>query len=473
MFQGGTRPPPAKGAKGFANRPTPATKGAWAGKTIHGKTGVPGKSAPANCMKGGKDSMKPSPAGLKGGKGPVQSPPIGLKGGKGPAKPPINGSKAGKGVALPAPNAVKGLAQPFRNQASGKAPAPALPSLQSRISTMSTKLGTEADSIANSIMDLNLDDDVIRQHLERIVRLRSNVKMLYDQQAGQAGKGGVKEVKTKAQKRPAEQKGVINSHWSHGQKVNWKGLFQEWVLAEIHRPVVKGDVVYETTEAQDEDGKKVFFGKMTCMVMEDDTGARLEYTSDESATNIKDAEQLAAKVALMNCRPDQHDEAERQHQLFLEGSVEKDEAPAPKKAKTASVGGVPFADAKSKLNHGAQMLLGRAVMKGDVTYDVAMVEGSLPLLWVATVSLPNFDPETRFEGEACSDKKLAENSAAAKYLEAFADEIAEKKVERDARMEQKRAEREAEKAAKMEEEDAGTMEEEAGQKEEEEQNPYL
>merc|ERR1712113_857119 len=106
--------------------------------------------------------------------------------------------------------------------------------------------------------------------------------------------------------------------------------------------------------------------------------------------------------------------------------------------------GGPFADEKCRMNHGAQMLLGRAVQKGDVVYDVRLVQGSgHPGKFIATVALPGF-ADGKYEGEPFSDKKSAENSAAAKFLETFEDEIAEKKAERDERVEQRRLEKEAE-----------------------------
>merc|ERR1712014_32823 len=135
--------------------------------------------------------------------------------------------------------------------------------------------------------------------------------------------------------------------------------------------------------------------------MGDDKGACLEYTSDEPASNVKDAEQLVSKLALLCVRPDQHDEAERQHQLFCEGNTEIEESPAPKKLKSA--GSYSFADDKCRLNHGAQMLLGRAIRKGDVTYEVVRVPGSEPPTWVATVAIPEFDEHSRYEGDPCTD----------------------------------------------------------------------
>merc|ERR1719356_1649443 len=95
------------------------------------------------------------------------------------------------------------------------------------------------------------------------------------------------------------------------------------------------------------------------------------------------------------------------------------------------------------MNHGAQVLLGRAVTKEDVVYEVTTVQGSVPPTFVATVALPNFDPDSRCEGEPCLDTKSAENSAAARFLLTFADEIAAKQVERDARVKQKRKEKKA------------------------------
>ena len=286
------------------------------------------------------------------------------------------------------------------------------------VPSLSAQFGIEVDGIRNALMDLNVDEYSIRQLLENIFRIRSRL-------ATAKGKATSKGGKTKEKKRPAEK--PLNLHWIHADTVNWKNLYQEWLVSQIRRPINKLDTVYTAIRVQGDEGKTRFLGnlKVTCMV--DADGNNLEYTVDEAATSIVGAQMLVARLALFTCNPELHDEIDQEHLHFLERR--KMEEPAPKKAKTDADS---FVDDKNRLNHGAQMLLGRLLRRGDVVYETHQVNdvGSAQPLYVASVMVRDFDP-VRQVGEPCSDKKAAENSAAAKFLEKYRSAIAAKEAARD------------------------------------------
>merc|ERR1712083_2580 len=108
-------------------------------------------------------------------------------------------------------------------------------------------------------------------------------------------------------------------------------------------------------------------------------------------------------------------------------------APAAKKLKTEN--SISTAEPKSQLNHAAQLLLARTLQKEDIVYDTQPVEGG----FVSLVSIPQYNADGWFQGETLPDKRQAESSAAAAFLEAHTELIAEAKIERDQRVAEKKA----------------------------------
>ena len=90
------------------------------------------------------------------------------------------------------------------------------------------------------------------------------------------------------------------------------------------------------------------------------------------------------------------------------------------------------------------MLLGRLLRRGEVVYETHQVNdvGSAPPLYVSSVMVRDFDP-VRQVGEPRSDKKAAENSAAAKFLEKYRSAIDAKEAARDEKRQLKGKERRA------------------------------
>merc|ERR1711920_398315 len=134
-------------------------------------------------------------------------------------------------------------------------------------------------------------------------------------------------------------------------------------------------------------------------------------------------------------RPDIYEEVLRLHTEWESNGSPA--APAAKKLKTEN--SISTAEPKSQLNHAAQLLLARTLQKEDIVYDTQPVEGG----FVSLVSIPQYNADGWFQGETFADKRQAESSAAAAFLEAHTELIAEAKIERDARV----AERNSQKAA--------------------------
>merc|ERR1712039_362244 len=111
-------------------------------------------------------------------------------------------------------------------------------------------------------------------------------------------------------------------------------------------------------------------------------------------------------------------------------------APAAKKLKSEN--SVSTAEPKSQLNHAAQLLLRRTLQKEDIVYDTQAVEGGG---FVSLVSVPAYNADGWFQGETFADKGQAESSAAAAFLEAHTELIAEAKIEREQRVADKAREK--------------------------------
>lgn len=282
---------------------------------------------------------------------------------------------------------------------------------------MSGMLQEHVNYHAETLMDLNTTEDDIRLQLEQILQIRADML------------AGIQERQREKVEKPPRPSGPagINLMWVHITNPNWKNMLQEHIQSEIARPVAKTDMTWETMVTESPEGKQ-FWGTLTCHCLVDDaTGEAPVYASEEPCASDKEATQLAAKFALMNMRPDIYEEAERLHALWLQEGGVADE-PAAKRYKPGSTLNVPTADPKSGVNHAAQLLLGRNFNKESVVYDTQPAEGG----YVSAVSIPALDPEGWFGGELFEDKKKAEASAAQAFLDAYADIIAERKVEREA-----------------------------------------
>merc|ERR1719210_700826 len=69
--------------------------------------------------------------------------------------------------------------------------------------------------------------------------------------------------------------------------------------------------------------------------------------------------------------------------------------------------GTPPEDAKSRLSQGAQLVLSRPLMKGDIIYKTWITEDGSGT-FSASVCLPEYDPTTSYLGLTAPTKKQAE-----------------------------------------------------------------
>lgn len=134
-----------------------------------------------------------------------------------------------------------------------------------------------------------------------------------------------------------------------------------------------------------------------------------QFTAKEAQKSKKAAEIAAAKVAF--------------EALYAE-AFKKLTAPA-KPAKGQKRKAESCENPKYKLHHGVSLMIANAsarnATKEDVSYTVTAQEGSKPPLFMATVTIPEYEGGKSFSGEWCEGKQKAEHSAAQAALTAMAD----------------------------------------------------
>jgi len=237
----------------------------------------------------------------------------------------------------------------------------------------------------------------------------------------------------------------------------WKTRLAQAYSQEHRQPPTKGQIVYTSVPVEGE-------GFM-CTVSCDKFSAG--YETEEVHDSQKAAEEAAAMAALEGEFPKAYEEvpayvkkkgaAFAAEAVGVAASKKADGVAASKKAGKANGTGAvkrkapPSSDAKTQLNGGFAILVGRPLTKADFEYTVAEVDGSS----VATLTLHCVEEGSTsvFEGESAAgtspqSKKQAEQYAAAAALKVYQDQIDAKLPEHTAMKEQRKAEKDAKAALK-------------------------
>merc|ERR1712232_142930 len=133
------------------------------------------------------------------------------------------------------------------------------------------------------------------------------------------------------------------------------------------------------------------------------------YTGEEPGQSKKAAEQGAAKAATKALFPEEFKKLSSSTPAMPAWMTQGWQAPQKAKAP-------PSEDPKNKLNHGMQLLLGRSMLKGEMSFEVQTIEPSgegKATQYQATMTLTPYEGGKSFVGEVSDSKSNAEKSAAA------------------------------------------------------------
>lgn len=342
-----------------------------------------------------------------------------------PAKPAAGGAAGGKPAA--AGMVAAGAIVPAGGAAGAAALRPKKVETQN-LPVLEAKLSTDANSLYEGVLDLNVSGQHLEATWRTLVELRGKIREAYgappeaiSTPAGGAGKGAGKQAG--------------GSQWgadwgaaggSGAGTIDWKSKLTQAVTKQSRRALTKGELAFRmvSEEANKYVAAVSFSGWQAA-----------EYTGVE-ATSKRQAEHEAAKVALQAEYPEEYTAAEagQAFQGFSAWFAAKgpEAMQTGQKRKAAALDGLPpTIDPKSRLNQAIQLMLTRPIAKGDIQYDTRESEGS----FISTVTLTNVPGP--IEGTAAENQKLAEQSAATAALEQLAPQLGPLEEEAKAKKAQK------------------------------------
>jgi len=288
---------------------------------------------------------------------------------------------------------------------------------QAALQNLQSELAHIANSLYEGILNLNVPMSAVSSMMDHTMKLRAQLLTMYGvptMPAGGAGPG---------------QEGFSD----------YKSTLNYAVSKRAGRGLTKGELTYTVSEGEG--------GGYWCQVMAPPGILQQEYWSADVATSKRAAEHAAAKVALEAEFPD----------LVGAMAMSPALAAAPVAAMLGATGGVKRKSTvpveicpKTKLMHGVQLLIDRPVAKGEVAYTSQSMEDPAGggTSWMASVSIPAYDPAMTWAGEPASNQKEAEQNAAHAAYEALKDTIAPLEEERKAKKAKKNQEKTEEWKAK-------------------------
>jgi len=188
------------------------------------------------------------------------------------------------------------------------------------------------------------------------------------------------------------------------EETNWKGLLYGEYSKATKTENVKEHAIFEVEEVEEEGKRGGWLARLTLdeQVFEGDV-----------MPNKKAAEKSVCKAAVEYLFP------EVLTRQLVETQAKRKKRPLEQPADDPP---------KQRLAQAIGLLLGRSMMKSDLTFEYQEIaeEGSINgrnAQWIAGVVVVAIDAETCYEGEMCSNKKLAETSACEAALVALAHQI--------------------------------------------------
>jgi len=257
------------------------------------------------------------------------------------------------------------------------------------------QLSNIAWKVYESILDLNVPSASLQSEWSEVNRVRDRMLAHYGivpQPAFVAPRGGGG--------MPAVSGGIPKA----GGEVAWKSKLNEFLAKAHKRSMSKGELVFEVVE--DQGGYIGTLSSPAGLLSQ-------EYQSEFPATSKKMAEHQVSKVALQAEFPQEFFMLEQQEQGLMSGNpMTGFEEPPTKKRKIGGEVAVAAQDPKSRLMHYAQLLLERPVTKTDVVFEVSQAGPNTGDGFSATVSMPEYDPNSVWQGQLAETRKSAETFAA-------------------------------------------------------------
>jgi len=370
----------------------------------------------------GMMSMQPQQQSWKGGKATTGGSTMGGKGGG-----------AGGGFSV--------------GQANNGGSAAQLPKLEETLSTKSW-------SMYESLLNLNVSQADVSRQWSEISALRAKILKIYNiptKPAGAAAAAGAianaPGVRAPGGRAKATLGGQVKTA-SDGPKepYSWKNTLARLIVKRAGRSITKADLTYEVAAANEADPNSGYYCRVFT-AMGDTTILSQPYATEEMSVNKKVAEQAVARVAVQYEFPEDFQECVRKENAAIAagfgvagmpGAAEVAAAArnrparaalsnlaasvAPTKGtKRARAETVPHnamdpskVDCKRRVQHVTQLLLGRSVEKGDITWEYQESPGAN----VATVTIVGYDP-TQYSSAPCVNKKEAESQAADQAIESL------------------------------------------------------
>lgn len=262
---------------------------------------------------------------------------------------------------------------------------------------METKMANAAWSMYEHILHLDTSMEALQKEWNSIAALRVQILKTY----------GVPVTWTPA----GAGAGVIApvGGAAAGPEVSAKSKLQTLICRKIKRSLQKDELTYQVMEA--EGG---YIASLSCA-----TGLLAsDYQSETAQKSKKDAEADVARMAIEAEYP----EAENPAAMLWPQKGTK------RKAESQAVASAEI-EPKSKLNNALMLLIGRACIKGDITYD-SVQQGEM---YVGTCKVAEFQGGKTFTGPPAETKKAAESAAAEKAYAAWAHLIGPAEVEHKAK----------------------------------------
>jgi len=355
----------------------------------------------------------------KGGKGCGQG---GVKGGAFPGgKAPARTSLA-RSLRMTAGASMRGGSRGKKPSPGSFASAFSIPQFAT-VDELGNRLEGACQTLCDKVMDLSIPEGQVRPAFAELMSLRAALLNRY-MNGSSPGARDSQKAASRGSRTGEEQLPGLWAITAASQSGRVKGGDSKTKLhsecaKRAGRSPRKEDIVYTVTEVSP--------GMFLATVSGNDF-LTTAYTNEVPVPSQKEAELAAAQIAL-------------ETEFGDLPTAEKSQSSARKRGRMESVP-AHLQDVKSRLQHLTQVLLGRALMKGDVTYQ-SSEEPDAGGNYNAKVSIPAsgyFPSGMTFEGSA-ADKKEAERAAAkagVDWLEGVCEPLQE---EMKAKRAQKREER--------------------------------
>jgi len=307
---------------------------------------------------------------------------------------------------------------------------------QEQLSKLEETLSTKSWSLYENMLNLNVSQADVCKQWNDLNNLRTKILNIYGvptkavakpmmaigngaaRGAGGKGKGAAKGQAPAAKKSP-------------GEPYSWKNVLVQLITRRVNRSITKAELTYDCAPANEADSNAGFYCRIFSPV--GDVGILTQpYATEEASINKKVAEQAVARIAVQYDFPNDFDACVKQENAAISagfGIAGMSQTQAPNAGAVPATQGAKRAraetltqnamdpssvDGKNRVQHVAQLLLGRSVTKADIAWEYMETDGG----HVATVAIIGYDA-TQYTSEVRASKKEAETQAAESLVESL------------------------------------------------------